>query len=152
MWALAQRICTGDADRLLVVARRPPGSDELIATANKLTRRPGDRSRLPKAARPYRAAFRLGDATAAYNLACTYQNLGEHRAVVRWYRRTLAAGDLSALWPLAEAELYGLGTERDAVDALVTKLTRLADEDITTRRSRASRRWFSSRVATWRVG
>jgi TPR repeat protein len=73
----------------------------------------------------YRRAFRLGDVAAGFNLGCTYQNVGEYRAAVKWFRRALAAGDLGALQPLARAELYGLGTRRN-VGAAIAKLTRIA--------------------------
>lgn len=93
----------------------------LTAAANRLTRRPGPRGQLDQAARLYRQAFRLGDTTAGYNLACTYQNVGEWRLAVRWFRKVLAAGDRSALMPLALAELSGTGTRRD-VSAAMKKL------------------------------
>lgn len=73
----------------------------------------------------YRASFRKGYSTAAYNLACTYQNLGRHRDAVRWYQRAHDAGDPSALFQLALAELYGLGTKRKPKIALA-KLRRVA--------------------------
>jgi len=97
----------------------------LTATANRLTRRPEQRGQLDKAVRLYRQAFDLGDATAGYNLACSYQNIGERRTAVRWFRKVLAAGDRSALMPLALAELYGAGTRRN-VPAAMKKLEAVA--------------------------
>ncbi len=67
----------------------------------------------------------MGDGAGAYNLACTYQNLGDYRKAVAWFRRALDAGDLSALVPLAQAELYGCGTRRNSKAALA-KLQRIA--------------------------
>jgi TPR repeat protein len=109
----------------VVAASRPSDARQLTEAADRLTSRPGDRSRLAEAARLYRAAFRLGYSTAAYNLASSYQNVGEHRTAVRWFRRAFDAGDQSALLPLAQAELYGVGTSRD-VEAALEKLKRVA--------------------------
>lgn len=102
-------------------ARNLAAAARLTAAANRLTRRPGRRGQLDRAARLYRQAFHLGDTTAGYNLACSYQNVGERRRAVRWFRKVLAAGDRSALMPLALAELYGTGTRRN-VPAAMKKL------------------------------
>src|SRR5262249_42755273 len=104
----------------------------LIAAADAMTRRNPAGSQLRNAIGLYRKAFKLGNTTAGYNLACTYQNLESYRAAVLWYRRVLAAGDLSALVPLAQAELYGRGATRN-VTAALTKLHRIA----------RGRRWFT---------
>lgn len=101
-------------------ARNLATAARLSATANQLTRR-GRKGQLDEAARLYRQAFHLGDTTAGYNLACSYQNVGEHRTAVQWFRKVLAAGDRSALMPLALAELYGAGTRRN-VSAAMKKL------------------------------
>lgn len=102
-------------------ARNLAAAARLTAAANRLTRRPGQRGQLDRASRLYRQAFHLGDTTAGYNLACSYQNVGERRTAVRWFRKVLAAGDRSALMPLALAELYGAGTRRN-VPAAMRKL------------------------------
>jgi TPR repeat protein len=83
---------------------------------------PGD---LARAEKLYKQAFRLGNTTAAFNLAVTYQNLGRYRNAVGWFRRALAAGDPSAILELAKAELFGLGTRRN-VAAAISKLRRVA--------------------------
>jgi len=101
-------------------ARNLAAAARLTAAANRLTR-PGQRGQLDRAARLYRQAFDLGDTTAGYNLACSYQNVGERRMAVRWFRKVLAAGNRSALMPLALAELHGAGTRRN-VPAAMKKL------------------------------
>lgn len=106
-------------------ARNLAAAARLTAEANRLTRRPGQRGQLDKAARLYRQAFHLGDTTAGYNLACSYQSVGERRTAVRWFRKVLAAGDRSAFMPLALAELYGAGARRN-VPAAMKKLEVIA--------------------------
>lgn len=113
-------------------ARKLAEAHQLTATANKLTKSPGSTAHLAEASRLYRQAFRLGYVTAGYNLACTYQNLGDHAAAVRWFRRTLDAGDRSALMPLAQAELHGAGMRKD-VPAALKKLKLVAVRE----------RWFT---------
>ncbi len=66
----------------------------------------------------YRRAFRIGEATAAYNLAFTYKLRGRYREAVAWWRRAHAAGDPSAILDLALAELHGQGTRRNVRGAL----------------------------------
>jgi len=61
----------------------------------------------------YRRAFRLGEATAAYNLAFTYKLRGRYRDAVEWFRSAHAASDPSAILDLALAELDGQGTRRN---------------------------------------
>lgn len=97
----------------------------LTVLADNLTPMGHSQQALARAEKLYRQAFRLGDATAAENLAATYQNLGRHRDAVRWYRRAAAAGSPTAPLELARAELYGTGTRRDARAAFV-QLRRLA--------------------------
>lgn len=97
----------------------------LVEAANKLTESPRNRARLAEGKRLYLKAFRRGHAIAGYNLACTYQNQGDYRAAVRWYRRALDAGEQSALFPLAQAELWGVGTARN-VKAALAKLESIA--------------------------
>jgi TPR repeat protein len=65
----------------------------------------------------YRKAIRLGG--DCYNLAVTYQSLGQHKKAVAWFRKSAAGGQVDALLPLAKAELYGVGTARDVLGALV---------------------------------
>jgi TPR repeat protein len=96
--------------------------DSMLELANK---RSSQRAGVARAIVLYRAAFRLGEPTAAFNLACTYQNLGRYREAVAWYRRADAAGDISAGFELARAELYGLGTRRNVRGAFA-RLERLA--------------------------
>lgn len=70
----------------------------------------------------YRRAFRAGNRTAALNLAVTYQNAGNARAAVRWFRR---ANNASAQVELAKASFHGAGTTRTPQAAL-TELELLA--------------------------
>jgi TPR repeat protein len=85
-------------------------ADSLSATRKK--------DALKEAESLYKLAFKLGDVLGAYNLACTYLDQHKHSEAVRWFKVCLKKGDLSALLPLAYAELYGLGTSRDAKAAL----------------------------------
>lgn len=109
-------------------------TDALVTKADALTRSRRRDAGFREGVRLYRRAFQLGDTTAAYNLACTYQNLGDYRTAVTWFRRALAAGDLSAELPLAQAELSGSGTRRNPKAAL-GRLERIA-------RARGTE-WFS---------
>lgn len=109
--------------RLLERAVRLGAEDALLALADTLA--DGDRRARARAAALYRTAYRRGDATAAFNLACSYQNAGCYAEAVRWFRRAYEAGDPSAAMELARAELYGLGARRD-VSAAFAKLERLA--------------------------
>lgn len=97
----------------------------ITVMADKLTPHGHSAGALARAEKLYRRAFRLGDDTAAENLAATYQNLGRYRDAVRWYRRAAAAGSPTAPLELARAELYGTGTRRDA-RAAFSKLRRLS--------------------------
>ena len=90
-------------------------------------RPPRSRSRLVEAFRWYHQALARGRLETASNLAVNYQNLGHHRQAVHWFRRAAAAGDESALFDLAKAELYGLGCRRN-VTAALEKLRRVGDE------------------------
>jgi TPR repeat protein len=99
----------------------------LTMMADDLTRR--HPRALAQAEKLYRRAFRLGYHTAAENLAVEYLNRGRHRDAVRWYRRSEAAGSPTASLEVARAELYGLGTRRDARAAFV-KLRRLARQHL----------------------
>ncbi len=100
-----------------------PGS--LTAMADSLTPIGHSPRALAQAENLYRRAFRLGDNTAAENLAATYQNLGRYRDAVRWYRRAESAGSATAPLEIARAELYGTGARRDA-RAAFARLERLA--------------------------
>lgn len=72
----------------------------------------------------YRRAISLGG--DSYNLAVTYQNLGQHKMAVRWFRNAVTNGEVSALRPLAQAELYGMGVRRN-VSAALAKLRTVAE-------------------------
>ncbi len=96
----------------------------MIAVADSLAST-GKKGALAEAENLYKLAFKLGDAMAAFNLACTYQNLGKYSEAVRWFQRCLKAGDLGALMPLAYAELYGVGLRKN-VSAAFDKLRRIA--------------------------
>ena len=85
----------------------------------------------PRGEALYRRAFRLGQATAAYNLAVTYKTRGRYRDAVAWFRRAHAAGDPSAILDLALAELHGQGTRRNVRGALA-KLGQAAEATETT--------------------
>ncbi len=97
----------------------------ITVLADNLTPRGHSARALAQAEKLYRRAFRLGYETAAGNLAATYLNLGRHRDAVRWYRRAEAAGSPTASLEIARAELYGLGTRRNARSARA-RLERLA--------------------------
>jgi uncharacterized protein len=71
----------------------------------------------------YRKAMRLGG--DCFNLAVTYQNCGEYRKAVAWFRRSASEGSLEALLSLARAELYGVGTRRNVAGGMA-KLRRVA--------------------------
>jgi TPR repeat protein len=96
----------------------------MIAVADSLSAT-GKEDALKEAERLYKLAFELGDTVAAFNLACTYQNQQKHSEAVRWFNRCLKAGDLSALLPLAYAELYGIGMRRNSTEAF-NKFRRVA--------------------------
>ncbi len=97
----------------------------MVVLADALTQGATSEENVREATRWYRRAFELGNTTGAYNLGCTLQHLGRHTEAVRWFRKALDAGDLSALVPLAQAELHGVGTRRD-VPAAMKKLTQIA--------------------------
>jgi TPR repeat protein len=97
----------------------------MVVLADALTQGAASEKNVAEATRWYRRAFELGSTTGAFNLGCTLQNLGRHTEAVRWFRKALDAGDLSALVPLAQAELHGVGTRRD-VAAAMKKLTQIA--------------------------
>lgn len=110
-----------DTRRALKLFRRAADAGEpsaMYEVANMLTEGKFSARALSAAEGWYRKAFRLGESTAAYNLATKYRYLGRHARAVQWYRKALAAGDASALIPLARAELYGLGTRRNIASAL----------------------------------
>jgi TPR repeat protein len=86
----------------------------------------GKKESLEEAENLYKLAFKLGDATGAYNLACAYHDLGRFSDAVRWFKLSLKAGEPSALIPLAYAELYGAGVRRN-VKAAFSKLRRIAN-------------------------
>ncbi len=97
----------------------------MASVADALTSPPSSARDLARGVKLYKRAVRLGNTTAALNLAATYQNLGRHQAAVRWFRRAWAAGDTSALLELAKAELLGVGTRRN-VPAAFERLRLLA--------------------------
>ena len=97
----------------------------MASVADALTSPPSTPSDLARGEKLYKRAFRLGNTTAALNLAATYQNLGRYRDAEQWFRRALAAGDPSALLELAKAELSGMGTRRNVPSAF-ERLRRLA--------------------------
>ncbi len=91
-------------------------TDGIVGLADLITSDRSERG-LARAASLYRRAYRRGDHTAAFNLACMYQNVGRYRDAVLWFRRALTAGDPSASMELARAELFGLGTRRNVRSA-----------------------------------
>jgi TPR repeat protein len=97
----------------------------ITVIADGLTKKGRGAKAFAEGERLYRRAFRLGYDTAAENLAATYQNVGRYHDAVRWYRRAEAAGSPTAPLELARAELYGIGTRRNARRAFV-RLERLA--------------------------
>jgi TPR repeat protein len=99
--------------------------DAMCALADELLRSSQHPQVFRRAASLYRSSFKGGNASAAYNLATSYQNLGRYPRAVRWYRRAYEAGDRTALFQLALAQLYGLGMRRDPAGALA-KLRRVA--------------------------
>jgi len=113
------------AVRYLEQAVKAGDIDAMVALGNVLSEDRDERG-LARAAPYYRMAYRRGDHTAAFNLACTYQNVGRYREAVLWFRRALALGDPSASMELARAELYGLGTRRNVRSAFA-RLERIAN-------------------------
>jgi TPR repeat protein len=107
------------------VRSKPPDANALTELADSLTNTFSRGRKFDAAVRLYRRAFRLGYVIAGYNLACAYQNVGDYRRAVSWFRQLLDAGHLDALVPLAQAELHGVGTKRD-VPAAIAKLERIA--------------------------
>jgi len=103
--------------------------DAMVALGSLLSEDRDERG-LARAAPYYRMAYRRGDHTAAFNLACTYRSLGRHREAVLWFRRALAAGDPSASMEIARAELYGVGTRRNVRSAFA-KLKAIAKRQST---------------------
>lgn len=97
----------------------------MTALAGILLARGAQTKHFAKAARLYARAYRIGHAHAAFNLAVAYLNLGRHRRAVSWFQRAAARGDMSAVLQLAHAQIYGLGTRRNAA-AATEKLLRLA--------------------------
>lgn len=100
-------------------------SNGMASVADALTAPPCNSNDLARGEKLYKKAFRLGNTTAAINLAVTYQNLGRYRDAVRWFRRASAVGDSRALFELAKAELFGVGTRRN-VAAAISKLDQVA--------------------------
>ncbi|MEO8844987.1 MAG: hypothetical protein ABI591_15335 [Kofleriaceae bacterium] len=96
----------------------------LTAVADRISAR-GGRTSLKIATALYRRAFSKGYITAAFNLACAYQNRGRYKASVGWFRKAADAGDESALLSLARAELYGVGVRRNPMSSF-KKLKKLA--------------------------
>ena len=88
----------------------------------------GNRADYTRGVAMYHQAIRKGYATAMLNLALRYRDAGAHTKAVRWFRRAAAARidpDESALFEVARAELYGLGTRRNA-RAAIRKLEKIA--------------------------
>lgn len=74
-----------------------------------------------------RAARSGGGTAALYNVAVSYLNSGRPRQAVRYFRRAAARGDDSALFELAKAELFGIGTRR-RVKSAFEKLRRVVSK------------------------
>lgn len=113
------------ARRFYVRAAQLGDAGAMTVLADQLTAKLHSARALTQAETLYRKAFRLGYDTAAENLAATYLNVGRYRDAVRWYRRADAAGSPTASLEIARAELYGIGTRRDARTAF-RRLERLA--------------------------
>lgn len=71
-----------------------------------------------EALRWYKRAHRLGDTAAACNIAAVYQELGNHRLMVAWYRRAIDMRDDDACVDLARCLLDGIGVRRSTDEAL----------------------------------
>jgi len=63
-------------------------------------------------------AARLGDSTALHNVGVSYRNAGRYATAVKWFRKAALAGDESAMFEVAKAELWGIGTRRNVASAL----------------------------------
>jgi len=98
--------------------------DAMCSLADVLTSQ-GNARNIKRAVTLYQRAFRAGNTTAAYNLAITYKRLGRDREALRWFTRAHRGGDPSALFQIARAELYGIGTKRNPATALA-KLRKVA--------------------------
>jgi TPR repeat protein len=97
----------------------------MTAVADKISRRSFKGANRCRATQLYCRAYRVGYATAAYNLAVRYKDAGEYRASIAWFKRALASGEESALLELAKAELCGVGIRRNPAAAF-EKLRRAA--------------------------
>lgn len=65
----------------------------------------------------WRKAWRLGDVTAAHNIALTCRELGDRRGSVRWFRMAAAAGEVDAHVELAKLCISGNGLHRSMTSA-----------------------------------
>ena len=72
-----------------------------------------------EAMRLFRQAWRQGSSVvAANNIAILYREVGNHRAMFRWFQRAADAGDGSAQLDLAKCYLEALGVRGDSARAL----------------------------------
>ena len=88
-----------------------------------------------EALRWYKRAHRLGEMAAASNIATVYQEQGNHRLMVAWYRRAIDMQDDDACVDLAKCLLDGIGVRRSPEDA-VRLLRRAVASDRITRAGR----------------
>ena len=88
----------------------------------------GTRVDKAEALRWYKRAHRLGEMAAAANIATVYQEMGNLRLMVAWYRRAIDMHDDDACVDLAKCLLDGIGVRRSFEEA-VRLLRRAAASD-----------------------
>lgn len=82
-------------------------ADALLNLADCLADGIGTKRNRPAAERHYRRAARLGNYTAAFNLATHFRDRGDRRGERRWLMIAVQLGDLFAPLVLAEIDLTG---------------------------------------------
>ena len=71
------------------------------------------------AMRCYQRAWRREpNSNAANNIAILYREVGNHRAMFKWFERAAAQGDPDAFVDLAECHLRGLGVPRSVAQGM----------------------------------
>jgi TPR repeat protein len=119
-WIVRKSVRTARRYQTLSAALGEP--EAMTSVADRLKKNPATRKR---ALRLYKLAFNKGYDTAAYNLALTYKRAQQYGLSVAWLKKAARCGDETALFDVAVAELYGVGTRRDPESAFF-KLKRVA--------------------------
>jgi TPR repeat protein len=112
--------------RKSAIAGNPSGQNHLGAC---LCAGRGVRRNEAEALRWFKRAFRQ-DHPIASNIASVYQDRGNHRRAMFWYRRAAATGDGDALVDLGRGYYSGLGVRRDPNKAVLCFKRAIASEYI----------------------